>query len=441
MAITKVETRADLVIIGSGLAGTAAAISAARSGQKVVVVSRGSGASHLSSGALDLADDPLAIAGHPEQSCRDIGQNLNQLLLRNPSHPYHLLRDGADPLGSIFNPIQEAFSQLFPAQGDYRLAGSFAQNHFALTALGTIKATAFTLEAFALAGDSCLQKPLVIGLEEYPDFDPAFWPRMAAPLLEKMDAPMTGGQSSWIRVSDVPELSAPEIARLLEDAEAGERFCAAVQNEAKEFPGLTGVLLPAVLPMQNRNQLIERLLKVTGVPARELLGWPPSVPGLRLGLHLEDRLQRSGVGLIRGSVTGFKAEGKRIKRLGLEAAGGTREIQADRFILAAGSFAGGGLRKGKSFSEPIFNLPVFCGDHRVGEIFTQKLTREVISQPHLLFTCGLKTDASLRPLGPEGEPVYENLAAAGAIIQGSDPSRDGTGAGVAIATGWRAGTL
>lgn len=435
----KSETAVNLIVIGSGLAGTAAALAAVRSGQKVVMVSRGSGASHLSSGALDLADDPLAMAGHPEQVCRDIHQNLKQLLLRNSSHPYHLFLDSADPMGAILNPIQEALSQLFPAQGDFRLAGSFAQNRFALTALGTIKATAFTVEAMALLGDPCLARPLVIGLEEYPDFDPAFWPQVAAPLFERMGAPLTGGQSSWIRVSDAPELSSPEIARLLEEAEAAERFCSAIREEAKAFPGLTGVLLPAVLPFQNRNRLLERLLEVTGVPARELLGWPPSVPGLRLGLHLEDRLQRSGVGLIRGSVAGFEAAARKIHSVEVETAGGARKVAADRFVLASGSFAGGGLRKGKSFCEPIFNLPVFCGEHVVGEIFTQKLTHEVISQPHLLFTCGLKADASLRPLGPGGEPVYENLAAAGAILQGSDPSRDGTGAGVALATGWRTG--
>lgn len=432
---------ADLIVIGSGLAGTAAALAAARSGRKVIVVSRGSGASHLSSGALDVADDPLSVPGHPEQSSREIQHNLKQLLLRFPHHPYQLLADGPDPIGAILNPIQAALFQLFPATGDFRLAGSFAQNRWVWTTLGTLKATAFTAEAIAVLGDPALSRPLVIGLEEYPDFDPGFWPQVAAPLAARMGAPMRGGQSTWIRLGEAAELSAPEISRRLEEEELAARFCSALQAEAKAFPDLTGLLLPPVLPPKNRGRLLEKIQAVTGVPARELLGWPASVPGLRLGRHLEDSLAQNNISLVRGSVSGFEAGNGQIHFLLVENAAGRKKFTAPRFVLAAGSWAGGGLVKEKSFRETIFDLPVFCGEHVVNEIFTQKLTREVISESHLLFTCGVKADHSLRPVGPAGKPIYQNLFVAGAILQGSDPARDGTGAGVALATGWRAGSL
>jgi glycerol-3-phosphate dehydrogenase subunit B len=431
----------DLVVIGSGLAGTAAALAAAESGKAVVVVTRGSGASHLSSGALDLADDPVAAAGRPERTCLDLPRNFQELLLRNPFHPYHLFRDGNGGASSLLDTIQNSFFKLFPASGQLILEGSFQQNRFAFTSLGTIKATAFVPRACALAGDPCLRRPLVIGLEEFPDFDPGFWPRIAAPLAEKLGAPMAGGQSGWARVGLAPDLSAAQIAQLLEQPGPAERLVAALRAEAQGFPGLTGIVLPPVLPARGRGQLLERVEQAAGVPARELLSPPPSVPGLRLGRHLEDRLAEAKVRLARGSVVGFRAEGKKLRAIAVENSGQQQELEAGQFVLAAGSFAGGGIRKDKSFHEPIFNLPIFCGEHEVKEIYTAKLTHEVIAKPHLLFTCGLKADSSLRPLDWNGVPVFENLRAVGAILQGSDPSRDGTGAGVAIATGWRGGRL
>jgi len=431
----------DLVVIGSGLAGTAAALAAAGPGQAVVVVSRGSGASHLSSGALDLADDPVAVRGRPERACREVAQNLEELLRRNPAHPYHLLLDGNGSLPPLLDTMQQSFFKLFPADGHLILEGSFQHNRFAFTSLGTIKATAFVPQSTAVAGEPCLQRPLVVGLEEFPDFDPGFWPRVAAPLAEKLGAPMRGGQSGWARLGLAPDLSAPELAQLLAEAEPAERLISALRNEAKGFPGLTGIVLPPVLPIRGRGRLLERLEQAAGVPVRELLSPPPSVPGLRLGFHLEDRLAQARVRMVRGSVVGFRAEGKNLRAIAVEAAGKKQELEAAQFVLAAGSFAGGGIRKGKRFQEPIFELPIFCGNQVVGEIYTAKLTRELIAEPHLLFTCGLKADSSLRPLGPEGAPVFENLRVAGAILQGSDPARDGTGAGAALATGWRAGSL
>ena len=440
MRATRSNLRADLAVIGSGLAGTAAALAAAEQGRSVIVVTRGSGASHLSSGALDLADDPVSARGRPERSIRDIPRNLQELLLRNPVHPYHLLLEGSGAPQPLLETLQQSFFKLFPAQGQLILEGSFQHNRFAFTSLGTVKATAFVPQATAAVGDPCLRQPLVIGFEEYPDFDPGFWPRIAAPLAEKLGAPMSAGQSAWVRLGSAPDLSSPELARLLAEPEPAARFLAGVRDAARDFAGLTAIVLPPVLPARGRGRLLERLQEAAGVLVHELLSPPPSVPGLRLGLHLEERLAEAKVQVLRGSVVGFRAEGKNLRALALEVAGRKLEVEATRFVLATGSFAGGGIRKDKSFHEPVFHLPIFCGDHAVGEIYTAKLTHEVIAEPHLLFTCGLKADSSLCPLDPEGAPVFENLRAAGAILQGSDPSRDGTGAGVAIATGWQAGT-
>jgi anaerobic glycerol-3-phosphate dehydrogenase len=56
-----------------------------------------------------------------------------------------------------------------------------------------------------------------------------------------------------------------------------------------------------------------------------------------------------------------------------------------------------------------------------------------------MFEAGLRIDCVLRPLGMNNKPRLKNLFAAGAIIQGYNYMTDGTGAGVAMATGARAG--
>ena len=52
----------DVLVIGGGMAGAVAASKAADSGQEVAVVRRGYGATALSSGAIDIALDPLRIS-------------------------------------------------------------------------------------------------------------------------------------------------------------------------------------------------------------------------------------------------------------------------------------------------------------------------------------------------------------------------------------------
>jgi glycerol-3-phosphate dehydrogenase subunit B len=47
-------------------------------------------------------------------------------------------------------------------------------------------------------------------------------------------------------------------------------------------------------------------------------------------------------------------------------------------------------------------------------------------------------DGMLRPVGPGGEPVWDNLHAAGTIVAGAEPWREKSGEGIAIAGAYRA---
>jgi glycerol-3-phosphate dehydrogenase subunit B len=52
-----------------------------------------------------------------------------------------------------------------------------------------------------------------------------------------------------------------------------------------------------------------------------------------------------------------------------------------------------------------------------------------------LYTAGVRVDARMRPLAPDGAPAFERVFCAGELIGGFDPARERTGLGVALLTG------
>jgi glycerol-3-phosphate dehydrogenase subunit B len=66
---------ADVLVVGGGLAGALAALSARAAGARVALVRRGPGATALSSGALSVADDPLSLPGTPFRSRAGVAES------------------------------------------------------------------------------------------------------------------------------------------------------------------------------------------------------------------------------------------------------------------------------------------------------------------------------------------------------------------------------
>ncbi|HEX6493714.1 MAG TPA: FAD-dependent oxidoreductase, partial [Candidatus Dormibacteraeota bacterium] len=76
----------DVVVVGGGLAGCWAAVTAAHAGLQVAIVRRGPAATAVSSGALDLV---------PPGEATDPGDWLGRLAREAPDHPY--VAGGAEP--------------------------------------------------------------------------------------------------------------------------------------------------------------------------------------------------------------------------------------------------------------------------------------------------------------------------------------------------------
>jgi glycerol-3-phosphate dehydrogenase subunit B len=103
-------------------------------------------------------------------------------------------------------------------------------------------------------------------------------------------------------------------------------------------------------------------------------------------------------------------------------------------ILATGGVLHGGLlaRQDGRVQESVFDLPLTFSAERAGWATATPLG----PQPYELF--GLDVGTDMRPLGGDGEPMFENLFAAGGILAGADRTAEGSRQGIGLATGLRA---
>ena len=111
------------------------------------------------------------------------------------------------------------------------------------------------------------------------------------------------------------------------------------------------------------------------------------------------------------------------------------KLEADSFVLATGSFIGGGLRStfDEGIFEPVFDLAVDADRERHLWYSAEFLSKK--SHPFLSY--GVATDGEFRPRTKDGR-VVENLFCAGAVLSGYNPVKEGSGGGVAAVTGFAA---
>ena len=422
----------EVLVIGSGLAGVSAALAAKKSGKKVMVLSQGAAASAMSSGALDICADPIAVPGCPEKWCPDCGKNIDQLLLRVPEHPYRLIADSSE---KIIEEIKNAVSLVFPGQDGF-ITGDAKTIQLAFNQIGTFKQTSFmqthilSLEDLKMSGGV-----LVLSFSGLRDFDPGFFAKNFLHWTSRLGVKVNLNRTE-IPGSGLSDTASLQMMRWIDEnaQKILESIVKAVKANRAEL-----VIMPALLPFGRRSELINRIEKDAQVKFRELLAMPPSAPGRRLSQYLNSRLNQEGIELISGQAAGFNAEAKKILSLLAEQNQDKVEIRGRAFVLATGSFLAGGIEKYDEFKEKLFGLDVFCGNEPLAKIFTEKLTSASIARPHQVFSVGLRADEKMRALTRGGEAAYENLFAAGSILAGGNYIFNGTGAGVALASGMKSG--
>ena len=365
----------SVLVVGGGIAGYTAALAARREGAEVTLVARAPGATALYAGGMEIVDDLDAIT-------------------RNPHHP--LARLGMDALG-LASELDNALSTLLVSlgreglafEGSWRTRGLYADIHGLARPANLVPQTVAKGELGGLTG----KRVAVMGVTQVGDYDA----ESTAQALKEVH-----GVDAFAEEISIPDLP---ISSSLTDL------------YGRRAPAPQSRVVPAAYPPGFTN------LPDNGF---ELLAAPPSPHGWRLQ-------QAIGLGAVQAEVKSFDSSNGRITG----ARAGSRTFHADAFVIATGRHIGGGLRGGRTTSEPLLGLGVFY--EGLPEI------RSAARLHHLKYidaavemTIGLMTDRRLHPVAQDGSTPFSNLYAAGAVLGGYDYSGP-CGFGVPILTGWLAG--
>ena len=407
---------ADVVVIGGGLAGSCAALAAREAGADVLLVARAPGASAVSSGAIDFA------ASEDDES---IGEAARKLA-RSPGHPYALLGDGLVPA------IDDALALLRRHLVALDLTGARMaadRNLWLPTPAGFAKPTALAQGAIA-AGDlrNLGAREARVGVVAFAGSQ-AVEAGLVASGLSRLLAPV----SSAVVVT--PDLyskrgdalrTLPEIARDLD--QSGRRAALAESLARAAAQARATHLLVPTLGIDDPVAMRAELERVVQKPVFELLGVPPSVPGLRLQTALERALTKAGVRTVRGVAERGAGTDVQIVR-GVEC----EPVRAGAVVLASGRFLGGGIRceADGRLRETVFDLPATAAGRNVlTALPNEHLFAERAAGPHPGLAAGVTADAELRAGG---------VFVCGAVLGGFDPARQQGGLGVCAVTGLVAG--
>jgi glycerol-3-phosphate dehydrogenase subunit B len=397
----------DLIVIGMGLSGLMAAKTAAQAGQKVLIVGKGMGSLYLFSNTIDL------LGSLPKG--KKTGEGLSQWIKDHPKHPYSKM--GPEKIEEALS----SFVSLFPPP--YSFQNIENGNCFIPTGAGTFRPT-YLVPDTMVAGTSLKEgNGLIVGFKDFKDF----YAHYVADQLKCRGTTLT--------LPDFPdqEMTATALARLMEKKSFRENIGREIK---KQLHHETQVGFPAILGMRNPIQVKEDLEKIMSANVFEIPIPPPSIPGIRIFNRFKEWLIQKGVTFLPGySVSKAIIKGKRCEGMEMTHPPVITTYSADRYILATGRFMGGGLvASDQRISEPIFSLPVAQPPSRedwFGKSFFNRL-------PHPVHEAGILTDASFRPTNENGNPILENVWAAGSILAYHHCIGEKSREGIEIATGYMA---
>lgn len=409
----------EVVVVGAGLSGLAAANFLAEKGVQVGVIAKGGGFLHFTSGCVDVLG--RTIDG---DTVSDLPAGVDDLIAHVPSHPYALAGKGHLLEGLRRFQAMMAEAEL-PFVGDSRVNVSLP------TAIGSTRITCLAPTTMAAGSMSDASSVLIVGFRGFRDFYP---PYLAANLSRLRPIPVRQLYLDLPRFRHRHHLLSVDLARELEDPATREEIAHLVRSNLGDA---ARVGFPAVLGLDPHRDSFRDLTERIGRPLFEIPTLPPSVPGIRINRVLHQRLKRNG-----GRVeTGFWAQGRldgdRAGEIVVDSAGGPTAYTADAFVLATGGTGGGGIiaRQDGSLHESVFGLPVQGPTDRSSWYRQHFLGPD----PQPISLTGVAVNERLQPYLASGTAVV-NVFVTASNLPYWDPVREGSGEGVALATAHKAAT-
>ncbi len=393
----------DLIIIGMGLSGLMAAITATEAGRKVLIVGKGMGCLTLFSNTIDL------LGKIPERI--KVRDGLSQWIQDHPDHPY-----GKMGLEKVEEAIS-SFNALFPPP--YTFQSRNETNSLTPTGAGTFRPT-YLIPSTMMKGTAIKEKKiLIVGFRGYKDF---FALRLA-------DRFQCRGVTLSLPDESQAEMTATALARRMEQPPFREFIGSEIKRQLK---GEELIGLPAVLGIHDPTGVKKDLEKRIGASLFEIPVLPPSIPGMRIFHRFKERLIRRGATFLQGySVSKVQCKGKRCEHIEVSRPPLSQSYSAERFILATGRFIGGGLKADRrQISEPLFHLPVFQPGSQ------EEWFEKNFFGSHPIHRSGILCDSSLRPISEKGDPIFDNVRVAGTILAHQNWFEEKSREGMEIATGY-----
>ncbi len=407
----------DTVVVGAGLAGLTAALRLAESGQHVLIVARGVGATHLAPATVDV----LGYVG--DERVESPAASMTAFIGAVPDHPYRHLAPGQ------LRASLQWFGERTSSMG---YTGSLDENLLLSTAVGVAKPATLVPRTMR-GGDLRMGGRFVfVGLRGFKDF----YPSLIAGNLASAHLPVPVSARS-LELEPPTERCGDFGGRILAGRfDAGNLTDWLVSSLEHRVDPDERVGVPAILGLRRAEETWQDLETRLGRPVFEVPTLPPSIPGMRLYDTLTTALRAAGARLVLGArAFGARVHDGRIDAVEVASGAGSVSYPAQSVVLASGGFASGGLEL-DSFGttrETVFDLPVAgaSGTDRV-----RFAANYFDAQP--LSNAGVAVDDSLRPIDGQGEPVYANLHAVGAILSGAVPWKEKSGTGISVATGYTA---
>ncbi len=414
----------DSIVIGGGMAGLSAALRLAEAGQKTLLMASGQSALHFSSGSVDL----LESDGDPRAA-------LPAFMAAHPDHPYSKV--GMQNIeGSLADLQRHCAEEGLPLMRQ-------EHNHQRLTPIGTLKSTWLSPDTCACMTDAPAPDAILLAtLEGFRDFHPALAAANLATHARFAHSRILTGE---IRLPQLAQFSrnphefrSADIARLFDKQGLGQQdLLADLAREISRMvqgcgvPGCRHIVLPACLSLGLVGPRLSELERRTGCTIKEVATMPPSLIGMRMQEALKRRFMAlGGTFLTSERVLGARYDGDKV--IGVHSQHGEDQLfEADHFVLASGSFFSRGLESRLGgIREPIFDADVLSLAER------DAWAGRRLFDHHPFMGFGVKTDERLRVL--RGGRPLTNLYGAGSVLAHYDPIKEGSGSGVAVATGWQA---
>lgn len=382
-------TEYDVVIIGAGVAGLTAGALLAECGYKVALVTQGEPTACLSTGCVDFCSrdkNPLlGIKNLPDE------------------HPFHLVPEKT---------IRASFVQFQTAMNHQGLPylGSIEENSSVISALGTSKISCLIPSTMTAAPQRLEESVHIISFKGLKDFYPGYI--------------VSRRKNTRVSIYDAGVNSTMSIAARFEEKDFFEKFILWLEkldiHEEK-------IAFPAVLGMESAADIVQKIFALTDKPVFEIPTIPPSMPGRRLFNALKENFRTQGGSIYWAwPVVGIEKTGKEIEAVATHSEGRPNSINARAFILATGSFVGGGLTATReTIVENVFHLPV----HMSGSRETW-FNDDYFSLNHGIGKAGIIPDASMRP----AHSKWENVFVCGGILANTQILKNGCGHGLALAT-------